>query len=54
MELVLVLLLALLIFGPDRIAKLGGELGKGISAFQEEMKQVNEEMDEENSTSEAV
>ena len=33
-ELVLVLLLALLIFGPGRIGKIGGELGKGISAFK--------------------
>jgi sec-independent protein translocase protein TatA len=54
MELVLVLLLALLIFGPDRIAKLGGELGKSISAFQREMKKENEDTEEESSTSEAA
>ena len=37
-ELALVLLLGILIFGPGRIAKIGGELGKGISAFQSSVK----------------
>ncbi len=37
-ELIIVLVIALLIFGPGRIAKLGGELGKGISAFQKGLK----------------
>ncbi len=37
-ELILVLLIAILIFGPGRIAKIGGELGKSINAFQSEMK----------------
>ena len=37
-ELIIVLVIALLIFGPGRIAKLGGELGKSISAFQEGLK----------------
>ncbi len=56
MELLLVLLLALLIFGPDRIAKLGGELGKSISSFQREMKKgnVDKETGEESSTSDAA
>ncbi len=35
LELIVILGLALLIFGPTRIAKLGGELGKGIRAFQD-------------------
>ncbi len=34
-ELILVLLIALLVFGPGRIASLGGELGKSIRAFQD-------------------
>jgi sec-independent protein translocase protein TatA len=42
-ELILVLLIALLIFGPGRIAKLGGELGKSIRAFQEGVKNENDE-----------
>jgi sec-independent protein translocase protein TatA len=37
-ELILVLVLALLVFGPGRIAKLGSELGKGIRGFKDEMK----------------
>jgi sec-independent protein translocase protein TatA len=41
-ELIIVLVIALLIFGPGRIAKLGGELGKSISAFQEGLKDDKE------------
>jgi sec-independent protein translocase protein TatA len=37
-ELILVLVLAVLIFGPGRIAKLGGELGKSIRGFKDAMK----------------
>jgi sec-independent protein translocase protein TatA len=37
MELAIVLVLALLIFGPGRIGKLGSELGKGIRGFKKEM-----------------
>jgi sec-independent protein translocase protein TatA len=36
-ELILVLLLALLFFGPGRIARLGSELGKGIRGFKDQM-----------------
>lgn len=36
-ELLIVLVLALLIFGPGRIGKLGSELGKGIRGFKKEM-----------------
>ena len=56
MELLLVLLLALLIFGPGRIAQLGGELGKSISAFQHEVKkaELETDSDEESSTSDAA
>lgn len=38
-ELILVLVLALLIFGPGRIARLGSELGRGIRGFKDEMGQ---------------
>ena len=37
-EVVVILVLALLIFGPGRITKVAGELGKGIHAFQEGLK----------------
>ena len=36
-ELLIVLVLALLIFGPGRIGKLGTELGRGIRGFKKEM-----------------
>jgi sec-independent protein translocase protein TatA len=41
-ELILVLVLALLIFGPGRIARLGSELGRGIRGFKDEMGQDEE------------
>ena len=35
LEIIVVLLIVLLVFGVGRIAKLGGELGKGIRAFKD-------------------
>jgi sec-independent protein translocase protein TatA len=46
-ELLLILALVLLIFGVGRIARVGGELGKGVSAFREGMKEGQEKADEE-------
>lgn len=37
-ELLIILVIALLIFGPGRIAKLGTELGKGIRGFKSNVK----------------
>ena len=37
-ELIIILVLALIIFGPSRVSSLGGELGKEIRAFQEGLK----------------
>jgi len=34
-ELLLVLLIVVLLFGPGRIGKLAGELGKGIRSFRD-------------------
>ena len=45
-ELILLIVLALIIFGPSRIADLGGQLGKGIRAFQEGLKGDPEGKDE--------
>jgi TatA/E family protein of Tat protein translocase len=42
-ELLLVLALVLLIFGVGRIARVGGELGKGVSAFREGLRDAKEE-----------
>jgi sec-independent protein translocase protein TatA len=35
LEVIVVLVIVLLVFGVGRIAKLGGELGKGIRAFKD-------------------
>ncbi len=37
-ELLIVLVIVILVFGVGRIGKLGGELGKGISAFRKGLK----------------
>ncbi len=37
-ELILVLVVAILFFGPGRIGKLGSELGKAIRGFKDEVK----------------
>ena len=37
-ELLLILVLSLLIFGPGRIGKLGGEVGRAIRGFKDEVK----------------
>ena len=34
-EILIVLVIVLLLFGPERITKLGGEMGKGIKAFKD-------------------
>jgi sec-independent protein translocase protein TatA len=41
-ELLIVLAVILLIFGVGRIARVGGELGKGVSAFREGLKEGQE------------
>jgi sec-independent protein translocase protein TatA len=51
-ELLLILAVVLLVFGVGRISKVGSELGKGISAFREGVKEgqdtpENEEVKEE-------
>jgi sec-independent protein translocase protein TatA len=49
LELVIILVVVLLVFGVGRIGKLGSELGKGISSFREGLKegQVNDPNDPE-------
>ncbi len=38
-ELIIILVIVLVIFGVGRIGKLGSELGKGISAFRQGVKE---------------
>lgn len=50
-ELLLILVLALLLFGPGRIGKLGSELGKGIRGFKQGL-QDDESIEETNDVDE--
>lgn len=54
-ELILILVIAILIFGPGRIGKIGSELGRGIRGFKEGVapdKPDEEEADEASEESE--
>ncbi len=44
-EWIIILVIVLLIFGVGRIARVGGELGKGVSAFRQGLKDGQEEKD---------
>ena len=46
-ELLLILAVVLLVFGVGRISKIGSELGKGISAFREGVREGQEDLDKE-------
>ena len=46
-EWVIILVIVLLVFGVGRISKLGSEMGKGISAFRDGMKEGQDSDDEE-------
>jgi len=46
-ELLIVLIIVILIFGVGRIANIGGELGKGISAFRKGIKEDEEKKPDE-------
>jgi sec-independent protein translocase protein TatA len=46
-ELLIVLIIVILIFGVGRIANIGGELGKGISAFRKGLKEDEDKKSEE-------
>lgn len=47
-ELLAILAIVILIFGVGRISKIGGELGKGIQAFREGVKEGSSENKSEN------
>lgn len=42
-ELLIILAVVLILFGVGRISKIGGELGKGIKAFREGVRDGQEE-----------
>lgn len=50
-ELLIILLIVILLFGPGRIGKIAGELGSGIKAFREGIggkKEENQEIKPKN------
>ncbi len=48
-ELLIILVVVVLLFGPGRIGKVAGEIGKGIRNFREGISGDNEKADEESS-----
>ncbi len=53
-ELLLILLIVVLLFGPGRIGKLAGELGKGIRSFRDGITGKAEEREKTDKTEENV
>jgi len=53
-ELLLILLIVVLLFGPGRIGKLAGELGKGIRSFRDGITGKTEEGEKTDKTEENV
>ena len=49
-ELLLILAVVLLVFGVGRISKVGSELGKGISAFRQGVKEGTDDPEGEESS----
>jgi TatA/E family protein of Tat protein translocase len=47
MELLLILVIALLIFGPDRLPEIGAGLGKAIREFREMSQGITDEINQE-------
>ena len=49
-ELIIILVIVLLLFGPGRIGRIAGELGKGIRSFREGLTEKGEETEKSAST----
>ncbi len=47
-EIIVLLVIVLLLFGPGRIAKVAGELGKGVKSFKDGITGTDKETSEEN------
>ncbi|MBP8002058.1 MAG: twin-arginine translocase TatA/TatE family subunit [Chloroflexi bacterium] len=53
-EWVIILVIVVLVFGVGRISKIGSELGKGIRAFREGVREGKEETNEQKSPEDNV
>ncbi len=51
-ELILILIIALVIFGPSKLPELGKALGKGIKEFKKASSEITEEVKKEIETKE--
>jgi sec-independent protein translocase protein TatA len=49
-EWIVILIIVLLLFGPGRIGKIAGELGKGIKSFRDGLSNTDEETEDANKT----
>jgi sec-independent protein translocase protein TatA len=49
-EWIVILVIVLLLFGPGRIGKIAGELGKGIKSFRDGLSNSDDENQEVNKT----
>jgi sec-independent protein translocase protein TatA len=45
-ELLILVVIIILLFGPGRISKIAGELGKGIRAFKDGIKNPSQDFEE--------
>ena len=45
-EIFLIMLVAILVFGPNRLGELGGAMGKAIREFKSEVKNLKGDFDE--------
>ncbi len=50
-ELIIILIIVVLLFGPRRIGQVAGELGKGIRSFREELSGKQEEAKQDSTDS---
>jgi sec-independent protein translocase protein TatA len=46
-ELIIILVIVLLLFGPSRLSKVAGEIGKGIKSFKDNLTKDETEKDED-------
>ncbi len=46
-ELVIILVIVLLLFGPSRLSKVAGEIGKGIKSFRDNMNKDDKDKDDD-------
>ena len=47
LELIIVLVIVLLLFGPGRLSKIAGEIGSGIRSFRDNLGGKDEKKDED-------